>query len=222
MIGQPESDGRAENRRLISPGQRFGARLQRPSSAVALQARVVDQEARNLTEAFERVVADGCVTRAAASVVGARRRFIMGMGKAFPYASLLAIDLSAGLSNVTLIDGTFIRPLDVLGDIREADVLVAISVRRYSRETIAVAEHFAAAGGSVVGITDADDSPLTSSAARPIVVPTDSASFADSPTAIVAVVHLLATLTTASAKGARRRLAERDRLSRELDVYWES
>ncbi|WP_116950041.1 SIS domain-containing protein [Jiangella endophytica] len=206
---------------LTSPSQRFGARLQRPSSAAALQTRVIEQETKTLAEAFARVTADGTVAAAAATVVAARRRFVAGTGKSFAYASLLAVDLSAGLSNVTLVDGTLVRHVDVLADVRESDVLVAVSLRRYRRETIALARRFAAAGGAVVAVTDTADSPLTTVAGQSIVVPTASASFADSPTAVAAVVHLLATLTTASAKGARRRLAERDRLAHDLELYWE-
>ncbi|RIQ35760.1 MurR/RpiR family transcriptional regulator [Jiangella rhizosphaerae] len=206
---------------LTSPSQRFGARLQRPSSAAALQARVIEQETRTLAEAFERVASDGSVVAAAATVVAARRRFVAGTGKSFAYASLLAVDLSAGLSNVTLVDGTLVRHLDVLADVRDTDVLVAVSLRRYRRETVALAGRFAAAGGTVVAVTDTAASPLTAVAGQSIVVPTASASFADSPTAVAAVLHLLATLTTASAKGARRRLAERDRLAHDLDLYWE-
>jgi DNA-binding MurR/RpiR family transcriptional regulator len=206
---------------LTSPSQRFGARLQRPSSSAALQARVIEQETRTLAEAFERVAADGSVAAAAALVVAARRRLVAGTGKSFAYASLLAVDLSAGLSNVTLVDGTLVRHLDVLADVRDTDVLVAVSLRRYRRETVALAERFAAAGGAVVAVTDTASSPLAAVAVQPIVVPTASASYADSPTAVAAVLHLLATLTTASAKGARRRLAERDRLARDLDLYRE-
>ncbi|TDC53099.1 SIS domain-containing protein [Jiangella ureilytica] len=206
---------------LSSQSQRFGARLQRPSSAAALQARVIEQETRTLADAFERVAADGSVAAAAATVVAARRRFVAGTGKSFAYASLLAVDLSAGLANVTLIDGTLVRHVDVLADVRDTDVLVAVSLRRYRRETVALAERFAAAGGAVVAVTDTAESPLVAAAGQSIVVPTASASFTDSPTAVAAVVHLLATLTTASAKGARRRLAERDRLARDLDLYWE-
>lgn len=206
---------------LTSPSQRFGARLQRPSSSASLQARVMEQEARTLAEAFERVAADGSVAAAAATVVAARRRFVSGTGKSFAYASLLAADLSAGLSNVTLVDGTLVRHVDVLADVRDTDVLVAVSLRRYRRETVALAGRFAAAGGSVVAVTDTTDSPLIAVAGQAIVVPTASASYADSPTAVAAVVHLLATLTTASAKGARRRLAERDRLAHDLELYWE-
>jgi hypothetical protein len=54
------------------------------------------------------------------------------------------------------------------------------------------------------------------------VVGTDSASYADSPTAVAAVVHILATLAAASAKGARRRLARRDVLTARLGVYAEA
>src|SRR5918994_493581 len=63
----------------------------------------------------------------------ARRRFIVGSAKSFSYASLLAFDLSAGLSHVTLIDGTVVRGVDVLSDVRSSDVMVAFSLRRYRR-----------------------------------------------------------------------------------------
>lgn len=218
---------REENQRLATPGQRFGARLgkdtpDRPSSSAALQARLIRQETHTLDEAFDRVSADGSVLDAASAVVAARRRFVVGTGKAFAYASLFAIDLSNGLSHVSLVDGTLVRHLDILTEVRDTDVLVAFSFRRYRRETVTFAEQFAAAGGTVVAVTDDDDSPLTTIARQVVVVPTDSASHVDSPTAVAAVVHLLATLTTASAKGARRRLADRDRIAAALDIHWEA
>ncbi|MCG5219919.1 SIS domain-containing protein [Streptosporangium soli] len=221
MDGQEAERAHAENRRLSSPGERFGARLQRQSSAAALQRRLIEQETRNLAEALGRIAADGSVVRSAAAVVAARRRFVTGSGKSFAYASLLATDLSAGLSHVTLVDGAVVRPLDVLSEVSQTDVLIAVSLRRYRRETVVVGRHFAEAGGTVVAITDDADAPLASIAAETIVVPTDSASYADSPTAVAAVVHLLTTLATASSKGARRRLAERDRLSHALGNYLE-
>ncbi|GAB3711446.1 MurR/RpiR family transcriptional regulator [Nocardiopsis nanhaiensis] len=217
----PGNAGHAENRSLRSQGERFRARLQRPSSAEALQRRLIEQETRHLREALHRVEEDGSVAGAAALIVAARRRFITGTGKSFAYASLLATDLAAGLSNTTLIDGAVVRPLDILGEVRSSDVLVAVSMRRYRRDTVSFAEHFASEGGTVVGITDDPGAPLAATASETIVATTDSASYADSPTAVAAVVHLLTTLTTASSKGARRRLAERDRISRTLDTYLE-
>ncbi len=211
----------ADNRQLSSPDERYGARLQRRSTATALLKQVVAQETANLSTTLERLQADGSLEQAARRIVAAKRRFVTGGSKSWSYASLLATDLSASMANVVLIDGTVVRAVDVLSDVRPGDVLVAFSLRRYARSTIAVAEEFAAAGGAVVGVTDDGDSAVARVADVAVVVSTDSASYADSPTAVAAVVHILATLAAASAKGARRRLARRDALTARLGVYAE-
>jgi DNA-binding MurR/RpiR family transcriptional regulator len=209
----------AENRQLSTPDERYGARLQRRSTATALLQQVVAQETANLTATLERLQDDGSLEQAARRIVAAKRRFVTGGSKSWSYASLLATDLSASMANVTLIDGTVVRAVDVLSDVRPGDVLVAFSLRRYARSTIAVAEEFAAAGGTVVGVTDDEESAVARASEVAVVVSTDSASYADSPTAVAAVVHILATLAAASAKGARRRLARRDVLTARLGVY---
>ncbi|WP_232665389.1 MurR/RpiR family transcriptional regulator [Pseudonocardia sp. TRM90224] len=206
-------------RPLDSPGDRFGARLQRRSTAAALLQRVVAQETATLAATFERVQADGSLEAVARRVVAAKRRFVTGGSKSWSYASLLATDLSASLANVTLIDGTVVRAVDVLCDVRPDDILIAFSLRRYARSTVVMAEEFAAAGGTVVAIVDDPGCSVARVAAQNVVVSTDSASYADSPTAVAAVVHALATLCAASAKGARRRLARRDAVTERLAVY---
>jgi DNA-binding MurR/RpiR family transcriptional regulator len=209
------------NRRLASPDQRYGARLQRRPTATALLQQLVQQETANLAATLERLEADGSLEQAARRIVAAKRRFITGGSKSWSYASLLATDLSASLAHVTLIDGTVVRAVDVLSDVRPSDVLVAFSLRRYARSTIAVAREFAAAGGTVIGVTDDPESAVAKVSEVAVVVSTASASYADSPTAVAAVVHILATLTAASAKGARRRLARRDVITQRLGVYEE-
>jgi DNA-binding MurR/RpiR family transcriptional regulator len=210
------------NRQLTTPDERYGARLQRRSTATALLQQVVAQETANLAATLERLQADGSLEQAARRIVAAKRRFVTGGSKSWSYASLLATDLSASMANVSLIDGTVVRAVDVLSDVRPGDVLVAFSLRRYARSTIAIAEEFAAAGGTVVAITDDAQSAVARVAAVSVVIGTDSASYADSPTAVAAVVHILATLAAASAKGARRRLARRDVLTARLGVYAEA
>ena len=204
-----------------APGERFAERLggSGRTSAEALARRLVGQQETHLTGALEAVAASGALLRAAALVVAARRRYVTGTAKSLAYATLLAADLSVGLSHVTLVDEAVVRGLDVLPEVGPADVLVAFSFRRYRRETVAFARAFVAAGGSLVAITDDEDAPLAAVATETIVVDTDSASFADSPTAVVAVAHVLATLAAASAKGARRRIAARDRLAADLGLY---
>ncbi|MFD5224459.1 MurR/RpiR family transcriptional regulator [Microbacterium sp. NPDC058342] len=204
---------------LRSAGERYRARLQQRSLSSVLQQRVIDKERETLSVALDRVLEDNSAIVLAGIVVAARRRFVMGSGKSFAYATLLARDLSGGLAEVFLVDNTVIRSVEVLRETKPTDVLVAFSLRRYRRDTIELCEQFIAAGGTVVAITDSEDSPVTALAAASIVVPTDSVSYADSPTAIAAIIHLVTTLATASAKGAKRRLAERDRISNELGIY---
>lgn len=218
-IRSATTEGDDVNRALTSPAERYGVRLRKRSTAAVLQSRIVERERKNLDDALSAVVDDGSVMRAAALVVAARRRFVIGTGKSHAYASLLGHDLSAGLAQVTLLDGVAVRSLDVLSDVRSSDILVAFSMRRYRRETIEVSAQFRAAGGQVIAITDDHAAPICAIATETVVARTDSVSYADSPTAVAAVVHVLSALTVASAKGARRRLVERDRLSAALHLY---
>jgi DNA-binding MurR/RpiR family transcriptional regulator len=206
------------NRELTSPHERYDARLQRRSSTL-LQRRVVEQERASIDEALDQILTDESIAQAAARIVAARRRFIIGSAKSYSYASLLAFDLGVGLSQVTLIDGTVVRGVDVLSDVRSNDLMVAFSFRRYRRDTVEIARRFTEAGGELVAVTDFEDAPLAKLAAQSIYVATGSASYVDSPTVVASVLHVLATLTTASSKGARRRLMERDRLNTELGLY---
>jgi DNA-binding MurR/RpiR family transcriptional regulator len=206
------------NRDLTSPPERYDARLQRRSSTL-LQRRVVEQERASIDEALDQIESDESIAQAAARIVAARRRFIVGSAKSYSYASLLAFDLGAGLSQVTLVDGTVVRSVDVLADVRSNDLMVAFSFRRYRRDTVEIARRFVEAGGELVAVTDFEDAPLAKIADQCIYVATGSASYVDSPTVVASLLHVLATLTTASAKGARRRLVERDRLNAELGLY---
>lgn len=207
------------DRSLDSPRDRFNARFRKNVSAEIIQRRVIESETRSLAETLEELEDSGDVPRGAALILGARRRFILGEGKSAAYAQLLTADLGATLSNVFLIDGKSLDELAVLSDVRPTDILVVFSMRRYRRESVRIGQLFQEAGGQLIVITDDEAAPLADIATCRIKVRTGSASYADSPTAAAAVCHLLSTLTTASAKGARRRLALRDRISEQLDTY---
>jgi DNA-binding MurR/RpiR family transcriptional regulator len=194
-------------------------RAAKRSASVALQRRIIERERRVLLRAFEQIEADGTAIQATALIVAARRKFVIGAGKSFAYASLLAGDLSAGLSQVTLIDGAIVRPLDILTDVRASDVLIAFSVHPYRSYTVDFSRQFRDAGGRVVAVTDEVGAPICAIADVNVVVPTENTPEDDSPTALVAAIHLLTSLATASAKGARRRLDRRAELTRALNIY---
>lgn len=203
-----------------TPEGRYGARLARRSTAEVLQSRLMAQERRNLEEAFRRIAEDGALVSAAQTVVTARRRFVQGAGKSLAYAALLAADLHTAMSNVILVDGAAVRPVDVLAEAGERDVLVAYSFRRYRTVTLDVVREFARAGGRVVLVTDTVDNPVSSSASELIVVPTASESYADSSTAVAAASLILSTLSTARAKGAARRMRLRSDMADSLGLYF--
>ncbi|XVU29907.1 MurR/RpiR family transcriptional regulator [Actinoplanes sp. CA-054009] len=199
---------------MTTPAERFDRNVQRRSAQV-LKQRVLEQQRAEFGKALAWAAEHDAIEQAAARIVSARRRFVLGNGKSQAYAALLAADLSAGLSAVQSVT----RPLDMLADIRQGDLLVAVSMERYRRDTVDVAEAYTRHGGELILVTDAPDAPLTSAAGITIVVERDSASYANSPTSIVLALHLLATLTIASSKGAGRRLHERDALAAELNLY---
>src|SRR5438552_163370 len=75
------------NRELSSPQERYDARLQRRSSTL-LQRRVVERERASIDGALDQILTDESIAQAAARIVAARRRFIIGSAKSFSYASL--------------------------------------------------------------------------------------------------------------------------------------
>ncbi|MGO3147597.1 MAG: MurR/RpiR family transcriptional regulator [Leucobacter sp.] len=207
------------DRSLVSPKDRFGERFRTNLSAESIQGRVIEHELQALNHTLEDLQESGAIPRAAALILGARRRYVSGEGKSSAYAQLLNADLSATLSNVFLVDGRGLSMVTVLSDVRASDVLIIFSMRRYREETIRLGRLFAEAGGQLVVVTDSEESPLAQIATALIRVNTGSASYADSPTAVASVCHLLSTLTAASAKGARRRLTARDHYATEIGLY---
>ena len=205
-----------------------------PRSARILKSRLVEANRQEFDAGLAWAMGDPTVEAAAARITGARRRFVLGAATSFTYASLLAAKLSNSLAQVTLVDGTIVRPLDILSDVRTSDVMIVISLQRYRGYTIDTAMPFAAAGGSLVVITDSVDNPLVAHASEAIVIAPDNTDElvrvsddlsmhpetpAVSPAVVAMVIDLLATLSSTSAKGANRRFTERQRLASELGLY---
>lgn len=201
-----------------------------PRSSTLLKHRLLEAHRAEFDAGLARVAADPSLESAAAVITRARRRFVIGAATSFTYASLLAAKMSAALAKVTLVDGTIVRPLEILSDVHDSDVLIAVSLRPYRRYTIDAAVPFVQAGGSLVVITDAPDAPLAPYARQVVNVADEPASSDDadrlhpetpavSPAVVAMVIDILTALSSASAKGAGRRLADRERLASELGLY---
>lgn len=204
--------------------------LIRPRSSTLLKQRLLEAHRAQLAVGLAWAEADTSLEAAAGLITRARRRFVIGSATSFTYASLLAAKLSAALAKVTLVDGTIVRPLDVLSDVHDSDVLIAISLRPYRRYTVDAAVPFVQAGGSLVLITDSREAPLVRHADASVVMADieehseisarlHPETPAASPMVVAMVIDILTALASASAKGAGRRLADRERLALELGLY---
>nr|WP_225752358.1 SIS domain-containing protein [Pseudoclavibacter sp. Marseille-Q3772] len=202
-----------------SPRKRYDRRVPQNLSAATLEERIIASDTQALTHTYEQIAATESARQAAALVLKSRRRFIAGEGTSSAFALLLATELSATLSNIHLIESHALSPLVALTDVRATDVLLLFSMRPYRSMMVRLAREFHGSGGTVVIVTDSAQAPTAKFADRLIVVNTGTSPFIDSPTPIAAVTHLLGTLISASAKGARRRLNERDRMAARLELY---
>jgi DNA-binding MurR/RpiR family transcriptional regulator len=208
------------NGELRSPAARFDARLG-PGARAGLLPRMTALESDNVATTLGELDDSGALTAAVETLLTARRRWVTGARRSHAFAHLLATDLSLVLGHVALVGGPAGHEVEALADTGPQDVLVAFGLRRYDLSTLRLADAFSDLGAAVVAVTDDPDGPLAVRADVCLTAVTASASYADSPTAVVAVAHALATLVAARAKGAGRRLARREQAVRLLSPFAE-
>jgi DNA-binding MurR/RpiR family transcriptional regulator len=153
----------------------------------------ISQHLQNLSApaSIERLAA------AAGIIAKAERVFCLGLRSAFSVAYIFHYVRSLFGSNSVLVDGSGAIGIDVLRSIKQGDVLLAVSVRRYVRHTLDAVKYAKSRGASIVAITDSELSPLSTLADETIVVQTDSPSFFHTMAPAFAAVECLAALVAA-------------------------
>ncbi len=160
------------------------------------------------------------LVQAADMVVAAPAVAIAGIRSCFPVAFSLHYSLSLFMPHVRLMTGTGSAPLDDLHHLRKNDVLVAISVAPYSRETVDVARHARDTGVRVVAITDGPLSPIARLADVTLVAANESPAHIASPIGPIAAAQALAVLVLARAgDGALDALRRREAALEAISAY---
>ncbi|HVV61830.1 MAG TPA: MurR/RpiR family transcriptional regulator [Pseudolabrys sp.] len=136
-------------------------------------------------------------TAAANRIARADRVFCLGLRSAFSVAYIFHYVRSLFGSNSVLVDGSGGIGADMLRGIGKNDVLLAISVRRYVRQTIDAAKYAKGRRARIVAITDSELSPLTALADEIILVRTETPSFFHTMSPAFAAVECLAALVAA-------------------------
>jgi DNA-binding MurR/RpiR family transcriptional regulator len=160
----------------------------------------------DLAETLERHMAGLCrpdaldaVTEAATVLARARRVHVLGYRSSYPVACHFAYVYGLAGGSVRLLDGPGGTGPDALREATGDDVLLAVSVKPYTRAAVELADYAVKLGLPVVAITDSVVSPLVARARASIIVPTESPSFFHTMAPAFAVAEALAAILAATA-----------------------
>ncbi len=170
-----------------------------------------------LPEALDRLV------EAARLIEGARRIYCLGLRSSHSAAWHLHYILSLAGKQSIMLDAMGGIGVDPLGSAMADDLLIAVSVLPYTRQTIEITEYAQACGVSVVAITDSPVAPLAQRAAATVIVPTDSPSFLHTMSSAFIVAEILGALVAGrGGEAAREALARVDRQSAALNTHYQT
>src|SRR5690606_25714304 len=206
----------AEEAQLI---RRFGEAEQHTASGEFLSA-TVEHEQRNLVRTFTRITPQQW-DRTLSLLADAERIHVMGLRKCLPVAQLTTYLLKLVRPGVELVAPTTGMLADELRDLDADDVFVAISIRRYTADTVTAFERAKSMGLSTIALTDDAASPLAGSADVAFLVDCEGTTILRSGSALVCLVQAIAT-GVALKNGARSRaeLPSDEELLEQFSVYW--
>jgi DNA-binding MurR/RpiR family transcriptional regulator len=172
--------------------------LQRRDSEgdAALIQDIFSSLSRHLQELSKPVVVDRF--RAAADIIAkARRVFCLGLRSTFSVAYSFHYARALFGAESVLVDGPGGIATDALRTIGPADVLLAISVKPYTRQTLQAVRYADKRGARVIAVTDSEVSPLAMLARETLVVGTETPSFFHTMAPAFAAIECLTALVAA-------------------------
>lgn len=135
-------------------------------------------------------------TRIVEMLLAARRVFVIGLGVSSTLARLTQQLFEQSLPVIELLDGTggterIVRRLAQIGD---GDLVLGISLQRYSQFTVEVLRRAREAGARIACITDFADSPLVPLAEAALLSPSDHPVLHGSLASVAATIEAVSTV----------------------------
>ena len=156
---------------------------------------------------------------AAKLLAHAPRVRIFGLRQFHALAAFLAYALGLVRSDVDLLDAPGLGTAEGLAQLQRGDVVLVTSVAPYTRAVAQVGKTAAAAGLTVIAITDTRASPLVPPARHAFFIPHGSSFFSNSMGAYVVFCEgLLNLVATQLGKQGLRSLERRERFITELGI----
>jgi DNA-binding MurR/RpiR family transcriptional regulator len=188
-------------------------------SNVDILTKVIQADIRNLSETLRDISTD-TFHKAVTDLSNARRIYIVGLRGAHAPALILALYLSfIGKQVETAIPG-YGDVWNTLHGMSNEDLLIGISLPRYTRMTVEILEYAKGEGIKVGAITDSLLSPLARSADWVLTVHSKLDSFIESFTAAISLVNaLLTALSIQNPEETTRALSDREVLWQKKKIY---
>jgi DNA-binding MurR/RpiR family transcriptional regulator len=154
---------------------------------------------------------------AADLITRAEHVYCFGLRSSFAVAYMFHYVRSLFGANSVLVDGAGATGIDLLRPTGPADVLLAVSVNRYVRQTVDATNYARARGTRIVAVTDSEMSPLARAADVSLIVHTETPSFFHTMTPAFAAVECLAALV--AARRGRKALDALEASERQLSDF---
>ena len=189
----------------VSPVDKLKAELaQRPSGEYSL-SEMLDAGIENL-RLVTSANTEASFEKAVEAISNAKRVYVLGFGVSSYLAGALASGLMpyCGLATAISMEGGNEQAAYRLTTIAPDDVLITISLPRYSLDTVRLARFAVERGALVVAITDSPASPLRDVAQHMIYTPAEHALLSSSSISTMAIIECIISLVMTRNKEAVR------------------
>ena len=177
-------------RRGMAPADRFKSSAIPKGALGYKESLLIDQE--NLSRVLA-MNGDQVIEEAISLLCGAPRIFLAGSRSSYGTVSFMSFVLAQIRPGVNVTREDEGRIAEQIMDLCEGDLLLAITLPRYSKLLVDLAEEGAARGCIVLSVSDSPASPLVRLAKVSLYAPYDSYSFFNSCVSVLALFNALAT-----------------------------
>ena len=155
--------------------------------------------------------------KAVEKLCSARNLYILGLRSSYALAFYLAFDLRFFLNSVRLVElGVGDLP-EQLRDIGPSDVLVVISFKRYTQETVRIAEKVKEKKPFIIAITNSELSPTAQLSDMALIAETKIPAYFESYTAPMSLLNAL--ITAIALREKDKAIPMLDRLEKEFEKF---
>ncbi|MFB0971776.1 MAG: MurR/RpiR family transcriptional regulator, partial [Neofamilia sp.] len=155
------------------------------------------------------------IMNAAKEIDRSKKIFILGLRTSNFLTQYLAHYLRMMTFDVVLVEGTFMEPYEYLVNMKSEDILICISLPRYSQRTIQSVKLIHNKGYRIISLTDSESSPIFNFSSISLIARCSMNSFFDSMVSPLVIINTL--LLSISAVTSR----DVEGSFKELEEFWE-